>query len=105
VLGVVDASMLEEFLAAPPDAPLSSLGLRRPAVVSEDDIAGVMVVLEEACGKSLDHVVVVDWGLRYRGVIRYHDVAAAILESYLCGAQRLARAARSPQGRGVEKTL
>ncbi|WP_338252730.1 chloride channel protein [Pyrodictium abyssi] len=106
VLGVVDASMLEELLAAPPDAPLSSLGLRRPIVVSEDDdIAGVIVVLEEASGEGLDHVVVVDRGLRYRGVIRYQDVAAAILESYLRGAQRLARAAGSPQRRSVEKTL
>lgn len=107
VLGVVDASMLEELLAAPPDAPLSSLGLRRPVVVSEDDdIAGVMVVLEEASGEGLDHVVVVDRELRYRGVIRYQDVAAAILESYLRGAQGLARAARSPQRRSVvEKRL
>lgn len=55
----------------------------------------------EAMARQRQHVVpVVDHGGRVLGV-----VAASMLESYLRGAQRLARAARSPQGRGVEKTL
>ena len=55
----------------------------------------------EAMARQRQHVVpVVDHGGRVLGV-----VDASMLESYLRGAQRLARAARSPQGRGVEKTL
>ncbi len=83
LVGVVDGSMLERLFEHKPSEPLSRLELRKPpAVLVDEDIIHVVDVLEEA-EADIDYVVVIDENARYKGVILYRDIVAAVTHAYL----------------------
>ena len=83
LVGTIDGSMLDTLFSYNPAEPVSRLKLRRPpAVLEDEDIIHVVDALEEA-EQDIDYVAVIDLTARYKGLIFYRDIVAAITHVYL----------------------